>query len=270
MESEKWKVSVSRSFSRFPVSPKIRKITNPFIMYDHKGDDQKSLLICEMAASDRPREKAMAQGFDSLSDAEVMAIIFATGIKGVSVIDLCKDILNRNRGHLSLVTRKQWSQLVEEHKGIGAVKAITLLAALELGRRASEDAKRLAQEEPMGASSDAYEYMKPHFQWLQHEEFWVLYLNHGGKVVSEKRISMGSTNATSVDVKLIMRYALDCLAASMVLCHNHPSGTLRPSNEDDNITKKIADAARLFDIRVFDHIIFTDGSYYSYSDHSRL
>ncbi|MCC8117586.1 MAG: DNA repair protein RadC [Bacteroidales bacterium] len=239
-------------------------------MYNHEGDDQKSLLICEMDASQRPREKAMAQGFDSLSDAEVMAIIFATGIKGTSVLDLCKDILKKNMGHLSLVTRKPWHQLVKEHKGIGAVKAITLLAALELGRRASEDSKRMAQEEPLSTSLDAYERMKAQFQWLQHEEFWVLYLNQGGKVVSKKRISMGSTNSTSVDVKLIMRYALDCLAASMVLCHNHPSGTLRPSTEDDHITKKIEDAARLFDVRVFDHIIFTDGSYYSYSDHSRL
>ncbi len=229
-----------------------------------------SPLICEMDASQRPREKAMNEGFDSLTDAEVMAIIFATGIKGMSVVELCHQILDKNMGHLSLVTRKSVDQLVQEHKGIGKVKAITLLAALELGKRCSRDAQKLAEMEPLTSSDDAHKRMKHHFQWLKHEEFWVLYLNRRCIGLQESRISIGSSHATTVDVKEIIRQALNCHAESLILFHNHPSGSLRPSREDDTLTKKIADAARLFDLRVHDHLIITDGGYYSYGDHSRL
>lgn len=227
-------------------------------------------LMRDIDANDRPREKAIKDGFKSLTDAEVMAIIFGTGMKGISVVDLCQKLLDKNQNHLSLVTRKSVKQLVDENKGIGEVKAISLLAALELGRRATEDAKNLAKEDPITTSADFYDRMKHHFMYLNHEEFWVFYLDRGGRVIKEVNISRGSTYATSVDVKLITKYALDCCASSVVLSHNHPSGNLRPSSEDDSITRSVMDALRLFNIRVFDHIIFTDGGYYSYSDHSRL
>ncbi len=237
----------------------------------YEEHEQRGLLICEMDASQRPREKFLAEGtFDNLSDAEVMAIIFATGVKGMSVVDLCNQILEKNQGHLSLIIRKKVKELMAEHKGIGPVKAITLLAALELGRRASLDAKNMAASLPFKDSEDVYERMKHRFLWLKHEEFWVVYLDRGLHILKEECVSRGGTAATVVDTKIIIRKALECYASSMVLCHNHPSGTMRPSGEDDNITRKVIDAARLFDMRVYDHIIFTDGGYYSYGDKSRL
>lgn len=227
-------------------------------------------MISEMDASERPREKAMQHGFESLTDAELMAIIFATGVKGVSVVDLCHQILEKNLNHLSLVTKKSVKELCEEHKGIGPVKAITLLAALELGRRAGEDAARLAQCRPLLTAPDVYEFIKDKFQWLTHEEFWVIYISRSGQVIRVEKISQGGTFKTVVDVTIIMKHAILSQASSMILCHNHPSGTLRPSIEDDRLTTRIADAAKLFDMRVLDHLIVTDGSYYSYADHGKL
>ncbi len=227
-------------------------------------------MISELDASERPREKAMQHGFDSLTDAELMAIIFATGVKGVSVVDLCHQILEKNLNHLSLVTKKSVKELCEEHKGIGPVKAITLLAALELGKRAGEDAARLAQRRPILSSKDVYEFVKGKFLWLTHEEFWVIFIDRAGHVVRMEKVSQGGTFQTTVDVTIIMKHAILSQASSMILCHNHPSGTLRPSIEDDRLTKRITDAAKLFDIRVNDHLIITDGNFYSYADHGKL
>lgn len=227
-------------------------------------------MISELDASERPREKAMQHGFDSLTDAELMAIIFATGVKGVSVVDLCHQILEKNLNHLSLVTKKSVKELCEEHKGIGPVKAITLLAALELGRRAGEDAARLSQRRPLLTAPDVYEFIKGKFLWLKHEEFWVIYINRGGHVLRVEKISQGGTFHTVVDVTIIMRHAILSQASGMVLCHNHPSGSLRPSIEDDRLTRRVIDAAKLFDIKVLDHLVITDGTYYSYSDHGKI
>lgn len=235
-----------------------------------EDEGKKSITIKEMDQNLRPREKAMKHGFQALSDAEIMAIIFATGTKGINVVDLCHNILESNMNHLSLVTQKSVQQLCNEHKGIGKVKALTLLAALELGRRASEDAARKIKSQAILSSQDAYERMRYRFQWLKHEEFWIIYLDRSGHVVREELISKGGTWATVVDVKLVMRSALDCLASALILYHNHPSGQLRPSSEDDSLTRRIGDAARLFDIRVNDHLIITDVGYYSFADHGRL
>lgn len=232
--------------------------------------EKKSRLIKEMDASERPREKAIKYGFDALTDAELMAIIFSTGIKGKSVIDLCHDILDDNLNHLSLLMKMGVKELCRKYKGIGDAKATTLLAALELGKRAGVDANNMAAQQPINCDTLAYEAMKHHFAWLKHEEFWVLYLNRGGHPVKELRISQGGTGATVVDVKIVIQAALECMAASMILFHNHPSGTLRPSVEDDRLTSKLSEAARIFDMRVTDHLIITDGGYYSYSNHGKI
>ncbi len=226
-------------------------------------------LIKDMVESERPREKAMLHGVETLSDAELMAIIFATGIKGKSVVQLCKEILDSKDGHLSKVTKMSVKDMCKEYKGIGQVKAITLLAALQLGARAAKDAL-LVDDVVISSSSAAYDIMRHRFERIQHEEFWILLIDRAGHMIRDVRISQGGTAATTVDIKLIMKAAIESLASSMILFHNHPSGTLRPSVEDDRLTKRIKEASAILDIRVNDHLIVTSSSYYSYADQGRI
>ena len=226
-------------------------------------------LIKEMSSDERPREKAMRHGIKSLTDTELMAIIFSTGLKGKSVIELSRDILSDNHNHLSMVARLSVNEMLKRYKGIGPAKAITLLAALELGSRSAADAARI-DNPPVLSSDMAYKLMKHHFERLDHEEFWVLLLAQSGRAIREIKIGQGGVTGTAVDVKLIMRAAIEHLASAMIVFHNHPSGTLRPSPQDDAITRKIAEAAKLIDTRLNDHIIITDGAYFSYNDQGRL
>lgn len=233
------------------------------------GNDNENKLMRDLAEDDRPREKAMKHGIDSLTDAELMAIIFSTGIKGKSVVQLCNEILESKGGHLSRVTKMTVKEMCDTYKGIGKVKAITLLAALHLGARAAKDAL-IAEEVKVLTSGIAYDLMRHHFERIQHEEFWILLMDRGAHVLREVRISQGGTAATTVDIKLILKSAIESLASSMILFHNHPSGTLVPSVEDDRLTRRIVEAAKMVDIRVNDHLIVTSHSYYSYNDHGRL
>lgn len=226
-------------------------------------------LIREMDNEERPREKAMKHGVKSLSDTELMAIIFSTGLKGKSVIELSREILKDNNNHLSEVSRLTVKEMLNRYKGIGPAKALTLLAALELGSRSASDAARV-DNPTVNSSSVAYKLMKHHFEHLDHEEFWIMLLSQSGKVIREVKIGQGGLTGTVADVKLILRSAIEELASSMILFHNHPSGNLRPSAQDDALTRKIADAAKLIDSRVNDHIIVSDSSYYSYNDEGRL
>lgn len=226
-------------------------------------------LIKSMDPAERPREKVIAGGIKSLSNAELMALLFATGIKGKSVIELCNDILRDNRNHLSLVTKMSVKELCSKYKGIGPAKAVTLLAALELGARSISDEQSMSDPQIM-SSKIAYEIMRPRFQRLDHEEFWVLYLNRSNRIISEERISQGGVTATVVDVKIILRYAIERLASSMIVFHNHPSGSEKPSTADDKLTNNIKQGAAYIDVRLFDHIIYTDKSYFSYADNDRL
>lgn len=219
--------------------------------------------------SHMPREKVLASGIKSLSDSELMALLFGTGVRGKPVLELCADILADHQNHLSSVTHLTVKELCDRYKGIGTAKAITLLAALELGARSAADAQAI--ENPVITSSTlAYNLMAHRFTHLKHEEFWVLMLNRGGRTIRQVRISQGGIAATVVDVKIIMRSALELSASAMILFHNHPSGTLRPSVEDDRLTQRIRAAAELFDIRVNDHIIITDAGYYSYADSGKM
>lgn len=226
-------------------------------------------LIREMDCDERPREKAIKHGIKSLSDTELMAIIFSTGLKGKSVIELSREILHDNRDHLSLVAKLSVKDMLKRYRGIGPAKALTMLAALELGSRSAADAA--AMDEPtVGSSEIAYNLMKHHFERLDHEEFWVMLLSQSGKVIRDVKIGQGGVNGTVADVKLIMKAVVEDLASAIILFHNHPSGNLRPSAQDDALTKKISEAAKLLDTRVNDHIIVTDGAYYSYHDEGRL
>ncbi len=220
-------------------------------------------LIKEMDADARPREKALQRGFKSLSNAELLAIIFSTGIRGKSVIELSEDILNDNSGHLSKLTSLSVTEICRRYKGIGKAKAVTLLAALELGARSAADAMKM--ERVLLTDPDtAYKVMYPHLCHLSHEEFWVLYLNRRGEILRESKIGQGGTSSTVVDVKIIMQGALETLANSVMLFHNHPSGNLSPSQQDLTLTKNIKRACEIFSISLLDHIIITDNGYYSF------
>jgi DNA repair protein RadC len=226
-------------------------------------------LIKEMDRDERPREKAIKYGIKSLSDNELMAIIFSTGLKGKSVIEMSRDILSDNKGHLSKVARLSVAEMLKRYKGIGPAKALTLLAALELGSRSAADAATI-DDPVVNSSGVAYSIMKHHFERLDHEEFWVLLLSQSGKPIREIKIGQGGVAATAVDVKLIMKAAIEHLASAMIVFHNHPSGNLKPSAQDNALTIKIREAAKLIDTRLNDHIIITDASYYSYNDDGRL
>lgn len=222
-------------------------------------------LISEMDEGERPREKALRRGIKSLDDAELMALIFSTGIKGVSVVTLCEQILSQYKGHLSKIASMDAAEFMARHKGIGPAKALTLMAALELGARASADAVKIS-ETAMSSSSAAYEYMRPMLADLDHEEFWILLLKRNLKPLREFRVGQGGLTQTVVDVRLIIREALLAKSSAMLLFHNHPSGNLRPSQPDIALTKRICDAAAYFDIKVLDHIVAGPGSYFSFND----
>lgn len=233
------------------------------------GQVPRGRLIREMAADDRPREKAMRLGIKSLTDTELMAILFGTGIRGKSVVELSNEILADNEGHLSNIARLSVRDFLRRYKGIGPAKAISLLAALEIGARSAADAAMIQRPVVTGAEV-AVSLMRRHLNGLPYEEFWVMLLSQSGKVIREVNISRGGVSATMVDVKVVFKHALENYTSAMILFHNHPSGTLEPSAQDDALTRRIADAAKLLDIRVNDHIIVTDGGYYSYHNEGRI
>ena len=225
------------------------------------------LVVREWAEADRPREKLLERGRRALSDAELLAILIGSGSPGETSVELCRRILNDSKNNLSHLSRKDVSQLCQ-YKGIGEAKAISIIAALELGRRRKEEGE---QDNPvLNSSKRAYDYFRPYLQDLSHEEFWVIYLNTACKVVHEQLIGSGGNDFTPVDVRIILRHALQANSNSIILVHNHPSGTLYPSKADKELTNKVNEAARIMDIRVNDHLIFTDSSYYSFRDEGLL
>lgn len=236
---------------------------------DEKKPTVRERLIREMESDERPREKAIRHGIKSLSDTELMAIIFGTGLKGKSVIELSRDILYDNDRHLSKVARLSVGEMLRRYKGIGPAKAVTLLAALELGSRSAADAAK-SDDPAITSSQTAYRIMKHHFERLDHEEFWIMLLSRAGKIIREIKISHGGISGTVADIKIIMRSAIEDLASAMILFHNHPSGNLRPSAQDDTLTRRICEAAKFIDTQVSDHIIVSDGGYYSYRDEGRM
>jgi len=226
-------------------------------------------LIREMPAELRPREKAVAHGIKSLTDAELMALLFGTGVRGKSVVDLCSEILADHGHHLSSIARMSVADLCRRYKGIGAAKAISLLAALEIGSRAAADAAAVNTPR-VTSSAVAVSLMRPYLSGLPHEEFWLMLLSQSARVIRRVCVSRGGIAATMVDVKIVLKHAIENYTSAMILFHNHPSGALEPSAQDDSLTRRIADAAALLDIRVNDHIIVTDGAYYSYHDEGHI
>lgn len=225
------------------------------------------LIIREWSEADRPREKLLKQGRRALSDAELMAILIGSGSTKETAVGLSRRILSDAKHNLNNISKMEVEDLCQ-YRGIGEAKAISIIAALELGRRRKEMAPETIPV--LNSSKKVYDYFGAYIQDLSHEEFWVLYLNTGCKLLDKKIIGRGGNDSTPVDIRLILRFALLVQASSMVLIHNHPSGTLRASNADKLITKRIVEAAELMDIRVNDHIIFTDTSYLSFRDEDLL
>lgn len=224
--------------------------------------------IADLDEGDKPREKALTQGIRSLSNAELLAIIFGSGLPGKSVISMSQEVLASCNNRLSRLSRMSIHEMKKSFKGVGTAKAISLAAAFELGLRTrDEDA---ALDPQIKCSTDIYNMMRAKLERLEYEEFWVLYLSRSNRVIYEECMSKGGVSGTVTDIRLILKRALELLASGIILVHNHPSGNLRPSPDDDRITTKAKEAAKLLDINVLDHLIITPTSYFSYNDNGRL
>lgn len=223
----------------------------------------KKLSIKEWAVEDRPREKMQAKGVRSLSEAELIAILIGSGNLDESAVEVSRRIMASVNNNLNELGKKNINDL-QKFKGIGPAKAITIAAAMELGRRRKESEP---DEKPkVITSGDAAAIFKPLLSDLPHEEFWVLMLNRNNLYIDKMMVSQGGLAGTVIDVRIILKMALDKLACSIILCHNHPSGNLIPSEADKDITKKIKEAGKHMDIPVLDHIIIGNGSYFSFAD----
>jgi DNA repair protein RadC len=224
---------------------------------------EQKLGIKMWAEADRPREKLMLHGRRQLTDAELVAILIGSGNRTETAVDLSKRMLTAYRNDLDAFGKAGVKEL-SKFKGIGEAKAITIVAALELGRRRKETAKQEVVK--VGSSRDAFQYLHSDFVDLNHEEFWMLLLNRANHVRSKHLISKGGQSGTVADPKIIFKTALEHQAAYIILAHNHPSGNLKPSNEDLKLTKKLVEAGKLLDLLVVDHLILTDHAYYSFCD----
>ena len=229
--------------------------------------DNKMISIKSWAEDDRPREKLILKGKTALSDAELVAILISSGSRNESAVALSKRILASIENNLNKLGKLQVSDLVK-FKGIGDAKAISIITALELGRR-----RRLeeALELPKITSSKAvFNIMQPLIGELQHEEFWIIYLNNSNKVLYREQLSKGGLTGTLVDVRLVFKKAIELYATAVILCHNHPSGKLQASVADKSITNKLKQAGETLDIKVLDHLIITENMYFSFADENIL
>ncbi len=224
---------------------------------------EQNFSIKNWAEDDKPREKLMLKGKIALSDAELVAILIGSGSRSESAVGLSKRILANVDNNLNALGKLSLKQLME-FKGIGEAKAVTIAAALELGRRRrTEETLELHK---ITSSKAVFEIMQPIIGELPHEEFWVLYLNNSNKVIYKSQLSKGGITGTVVDVRLIFKTALEQNAVSLILTHNHPSGKLQASDADKDITKKLKIAGEQLDIKVLDHIIITELGYLSFQD----
>ena len=223
----------------------------------------KKLSIKEWAVEDRPREKMQSKGIRSLSEAELVAILIGSGNLDESAVELSRRMLASVNNNLNELGKKTIGDL-RKFKGIGEVKAINIMAALELGRRRKESEP---DEKPkVVTSADCAAIFKPLLSDLPHEEFWVLLLNRNNLYIDKMMISQGGLSGTIIDVRIILKMALEKLACSIILCHNHPSGNLIPSQADKDITNKIKEAGKYMDIPVLDHLIIGNDAYFSFAD----
>ena len=229
--------------------------------------EKSSFTIKDWAQDDRPREKLLQKGRGSLSDAELLAILIGSGNRKQSAVDLCKKILSETGNNLGELGKLSVKQLMN-YNGIGEAKALTIVAALELGRR--RRAGEALEKKKISSSSSVFELMQPEIGELPHEEFWIIYLNNSNKVIEKYSLSKGGITGTLVDVRLALKKALELGATSLILAHNHPSGNLSPSNSDKQLTQKLKTAGESLDIKILDHVIVTEQSYFSFADEGLL
>lgn len=222
-----------------------------------------SFSIKNWSEDDRPREKLLNKGKDALSDAELVAILIGSGSREESAVELCKRILSSTGNNLNALGKLSIGQLMA-FKGIGEAKAITIVSALELGRR--RRGEEALHQKKIESSHSVFDLMQPIIGELPHEEFWIVYLNNSNKVIHKNQLSKGGITGTLVDVRLVMKTAIEVGATGIILAHNHPSGTLKPSEADKQITKKLKTAAESLDIKVLDHLIITEKAYFSFAD----
>ncbi|MFT5252764.1 MAG: DNA repair protein RadC [Flavobacteriales bacterium] len=225
--------------------------------------DQNNFPITNWSEDDKPREKLMLKGKSVLSDAELIAILIGSGSRNESAVDLSKKILKSVDNNLNALGKLSIGQLML-FKGIGEAKAISIIAAMELGRRRRTEEGIILTK--VTSSKIVFEIMQPIIGELPHEEFWIVYLNNSNKILSKAQLSKGGITGTMVDVRIVFKSALEMGATSLILCHNHPSGTLVPSDADKQITKKLKLAGDSLEIKVLDHLIITETNYFSFAD----
>lgn len=231
------------------------------------SENQVSFSIKNWSEDDRPREKLINKGRSTLSDAELIAILIGSGNREESAVGLSKRILAATSNNLSELGKRSVKDL-KKFKGIGEAKAVSIVAALELGRRRKEG--DTLSRKRITSSSSVYELLHPIIGDLPHEEFWVVYLNNSNKILDKQQLSKGGITGTLVDVRLVLKTALELNAVGIILAHNHPSGTLKPSKSDMQLTQKLKGAAASLDVKVLDHIIVTEKAYFSFADDGLL
>ena len=220
-----------------------------------------------LAEDDRPREKFLLKGKSAVSDSELLAIIMGSGNRDESAVELARRILNsvENNWHrLSQLSIKDLTKF----KGVGEAKAISIATALEIGNRRSQ--QEVLERQQISSSKDAFEILQPHLSDLQTEEFWAIFLNHQNKILYKTCLFRGGIASSVADVRVIFKTALEHFSTQIIVAHNHPAGSLKPSKEDLNITQKIKDAGKLLDIDLLDHLILTQNKYYSFKDEGIL
>ncbi|WP_110311095.1 RadC family protein [Dysgonomonas alginatilytica] len=232
---------------------------------DHSKE---KLTITEWAEEDRPREKMLIKGISALSDAELLAILIGSGNKNESAVELSQRILYSVNNNLNSLGKLSINDLIQNFKGIGEAKAITIIAAMELGKRRSLSETEKYQQ--ISSSRDIFHIFQPILGDLRHEEAWALLMNTSNKVLKKIPVSKGGITGTVIDIRLIIKEAIENLATNIVLVHNHPSGDTKPSEEDNAITKKLKEACKLIDIHLMDHVIICDDGYYSYLDNDKF
>lgn len=230
-------------------------------------EENNSFSIKNWNEDDRPREKMLLKGRIALSDAELIAILIASGSKNESAVALSQRILASADNNLSELGKLSISELMK-FKGIGEAKAISIAAAMELGRRRRTG--EALERKKITSSNSVFEFLQPIIGELPHEEFWVLFLNNSNKVIQNSQLSKGGITGTLVDVRLLFKDALQLGAIGIILAHNHPSGTLKPSQSDIQLTKKIKLAGETLDIKLLDHLIVTEKAYFSFADENLL
>jgi len=225
------------------------------------------IKITDWAPSDRPREKLVEKGAAALSDAELLAILIGSGTRQKSAVDLGRELLSLAGNNLNSLGRLDIADL-RTLRGIGEARAVTIAAALELGRR-----RKLAESPENGqikSSADVFNIFQPLLSDLSHEEFWILFLNRSNKPLNRMKVSQGGISGTVTDVRIIMKKAVEHLASGLIVCHNHPSGNNNPSESDIQITRKIREAGTMLDVQLLDHIIIAGTAYYSFADNGLL